>query len=57
MNDPNDYSDDPRYIVDLVKRVVTVSMETLEIVDNLPPLNEKPQPVNWPFAWKVDGGK
>ncbi len=57
VNDPNDYSEDPRYIVDLVKRVVTVSMETLEIVGNLPPLNEKPQPANWPFAWKVDGGK
>jgi predicted helicase len=56
VNDPNDYSDDPRYIVDLVKRVVTVSMETLEIVGNLPPLNEKPQPANWPFAWKVDKG-
>lgn len=52
VNDPNDYSDDPRYIVDLVKRVVAVSMETLDIVKMLPPLNEKPQPANWPFAWK-----
>ena len=55
VNDPNDYSDDPRYIVDLVKRVVTVSMETLDIVKMLPPLNEKSQPANWPFAWKVQG--
>ena len=53
MNDPNDYSDDPRYIVDLVKRVVTVSMNTLEIVHMLPPLNEKPQPAEWPLAWKI----
>lgn len=53
VNDPNEYSDDPRYIVDLVKRVVTVSMETLEIVDMLPPLHEKPQPADWPFEWKV----
>lgn len=53
VNDPNDYSDDPRYIVDLVKRVVTVSMETLEIVRQLPPLHEKPQPADWPLAWKV----
>ena len=52
VDDPNDYSDDPRYIVDLVKRVVTVSMETLDIVKMFPPLNEKPQPANWPFAWK-----
>lgn len=53
VNDPNEYSDDPRYIVDLVKRVVTVSMETLEIVDMLPPLHEKPRPTDWPFEWKV----
>lgn len=39
-NDPNHWSDDPRYIVDLVKRIVRVSLETVEIVNNLPPLNE-----------------
>ena len=27
---------DPRYIVDLVKRVVRVSMETLRVVQGLP---------------------
>lgn len=53
VNDPNDYSDDPRYIVDLVKRVVTVSMRTREIVGSLPPLNEKAQPENWPFTWQT----
>lgn len=53
VNDPNEYSEDPRYIVELVERVVTVSMETLDIVDSLPPLKEKPQPVDWPFEWKV----
>lgn len=53
VNDPNEYSDDPRYIVDLVERVVRVSMETLEIVHNLPPLNEREQPADWPKAWKV----
>lgn len=40
-NDPNDWSiehDDPTYIVDLVGRVVTVSMRTLDIVDSLPHL-------------------
>lgn len=36
VNDPNDYSDDPRYIVDLIERVITVSMKTLEIVSALP---------------------
>jgi predicted helicase len=37
-NDPNDWSDDPRYIIDLLKRIVTVSLETMRIVDQLPPL-------------------
>ena len=53
VNDPNDYSDNPRYIVELVERVVTVSMETREIVTQLPALNEKSQPVDWPAAWKT----
>jgi predicted helicase len=38
VNDPNEYSDDPRYIVDLVKQIVTVSVRTLEIIRSLPPL-------------------
>lgn len=35
-NDPNEWSDDPRYIVDLVKRIVRVSVETNRIVSELP---------------------
>lgn len=35
-NDPNEWSDDPRYIVDLVKRVITVSLETNRIIAGLP---------------------
>ena len=38
-NDPNEYSDDPRYILDLLKRVTTVSVSTLEIVRSLPRLD------------------
>lgn len=41
VNDPNDWSKevgDPRYILDLLARVVTVSLETMAIVDTLPPL-------------------
>ncbi|WP_258229004.1 DEAD/DEAH box helicase [Arthrobacter sp. HMWF013] len=40
-NDPNDYCrevGDPRYIVDLIKRIVTVSVETVRIVAQLPAL-------------------
>lgn len=53
VNDPNEYSDDPRYIVDLIEKLIRVSMETMEIVDQLPPVSELPQPANWPFAWKT----
>jgi len=35
-NDPNLWSDDPRYVVDLVARIVRVSMETMWIVRSLP---------------------
>lgn len=41
INDPNDWSDDPTYIVNLVKRIVRVSIETVRIVKSLPPLAEK----------------
>ena len=54
VNDPNEYSDDPRYIVDLIEKLIRVSMETMEIVDQLPSVSELPQPANWPFAWKAD---
>jgi predicted helicase len=42
VNDPNDWAiehDEPTYILDLVCRVVTLSMQTLEIVDGLPELD------------------
>jgi predicted helicase len=41
VNDPNDWAserDDPTYILDLVGRVVTVSMRTLDLVEDLPSL-------------------
>lgn len=42
VNDPNDWGKehgDPRYIVDLVKRITRVSVETVRIVKSLPPLD------------------
>ena len=42
VNDPNDWGeehDNPRYILDLIKRVTTVSIKTMDIVDNLPELS------------------
>ncbi|MTJ15887.1 MULTISPECIES: type ISP restriction/modification enzyme [unclassified Dolichospermum] len=40
INDPNHWSENPRYIVELVKRIVKVSLETVKIVNSLPALNE-----------------
>ena len=37
VNDPNDWAG-PRYIVELVPRIVRVSVETVEIVESLPAL-------------------
>ena len=37
VNDPN-RADDPQYIVKLIGQVITVSLETVDIVENLPPL-------------------
>lgn len=35
-NDPNEWSDDPNYIVKLLKKVVYVSLESVKIIDSLP---------------------
>ena len=43
VNDPNQWGlerGEPRYILDLIKRVVTVSVRTVEIVKSLPSLGE-----------------
>ncbi|XQA70157.1 hypothetical protein ACM9XB_01190 [Xanthomonas sacchari] len=44
VKDPNDWAaenGDPAYIINLVKRVVRVSVETMKIVKALPPLSER----------------
>ena len=44
VNDPNDWAtehDDPAYILNLVKRIVRVSVETVKIVNALPALQER----------------
>lgn len=41
VNDPNDWGiehGEPEYILNLLKRIVTVSVETVSIVKALPPL-------------------
>lgn len=42
VNDPNDFirqSGNPRYVVDLIERVVGVSVATADLVANLPPID------------------
>ena len=40
-NNPNDWSENQRYILDLVKRIVAVSVGSVEIVKGLPDLEER----------------
>jgi predicted helicase len=39
VNDPNDWSEDPRYIIDLLGRIVALSLETVDVVEALPPMD------------------
>lgn len=42
VNDPNDWAEEhgqPRYIIDLIKKVTTVSVETMRLVQTLPRLD------------------
>jgi predicted helicase len=44
VNDPNDWArehDDPKYILNLLKSIITVSVETMNIVNGLPALKEQ----------------
>lgn len=37
-DDPNDYSDDPKYIFNLLLRIINVSVQTVDLINQLPPL-------------------
>lgn len=39
VNDPNQWSEDPRYVLDLLLRIIQMSLETLKIVNKLSKLN------------------
>lgn len=36
IDDPNDYSDDPKYIFNLLLRIINVSVQTVDLIDQLP---------------------
>ncbi|WP_084246957.1 DEAD/DEAH box helicase [Rummeliibacillus stabekisii] len=37
-DDPNEFSDDPKYILNLLLSIINISMQTIELVNSLPPL-------------------
>ena len=37
-DDPNCYSDDPKYIFNLLLRIINVSLKTLKLIEQLPKL-------------------
>lgn len=38
VDDPNDYSEDPKYIFNLLLSIINVSVQTVDLVNSLPPL-------------------
>ncbi len=42
-HDPNGYSDDPKYILKLIERVISVSLRTVDIVEGLSELPFRPE--------------
>lgn len=38
VDDPNDYSDDPKYIFNLLLRIINVSLKTIDLINQLPKL-------------------
>ena len=45
-HDPNGYSEDEKYIVDLIQRIITVSLRTVEIVEELNGLPFRGEPAH-----------
>jgi hypothetical protein len=38
IDDPNGYSDDEKYIFNLLLRIINVSVQTVDLINSLPPL-------------------
>ena len=54
VNDPNLYSNDSHYIPGLIRRLVTVSVETMKIVNSLVAIDEIDCSAEMPDWWKVE---
>lgn len=35
-DDPNNYSDDPKYIFNLLLRIINVSLKTIDLINQIP---------------------
>lgn len=42
IDDPNDFSEDPKYILNLLLSIITVSMKTMELIEKLPKFEVMP---------------
>ncbi|MBQ7502553.1 DEAD/DEAH box helicase [bacterium] len=54
-NDPNEFApENPRYILELIKKVLTVAVRSLDLIDRLGDmaLSELPQPDFYPSVWQ-----
>ena len=38
VDDPNEFSDNPKYIFNLLLSIINVSMQTMDLIESLPPL-------------------
>lgn len=42
IDDPNEFSEDPKYILNLLLSIITVSMKTIELIEKLPKFEVMP---------------
>ena len=38
IDNPNDYSNDPKYIFNLLLKIINVSVQTVDLINQIPPL-------------------
>lgn len=54
LRDPNQWGiehGNPRYVVDLVEKLATVSIRTMQLLEHLPSLDPLPHTIGWPIEW------
>ncbi len=54
LRDPNQWGvehENPRYVVDLLEKLVTVAIKTRQLLDHAPSLDPLPRILDWPTEW------